>query len=92
MILTDISVIFGQTTRVLAEEQFMKRALVEKILRGLPMGMGTVDWQALLVVQVSAKRVHMRYRTPDQIEKKKRWSSNVGSIGQETGACSDVPL
>lgn len=28
-----------QTTRVLAEEQFMKRALVEKIVRGLPMGM-----------------------------------------------------
>ncbi|EJD06016.1 UEV-domain-containing protein [Fomitiporia mediterranea MF3/22] len=30
---------FLRTTRVLAEEQFMKRALVEKILRGLPMGM-----------------------------------------------------
>lgn len=28
-----------QTTRVLAEEQFMKRALIEKIVRGLPMGM-----------------------------------------------------
>ncbi|KAI5123292.1 hypothetical protein M0805_009313 [Coniferiporia weirii] len=30
---------FLRTTRVLAEEQFMKRALVEKIVRGLPMGM-----------------------------------------------------
>lgn len=28
-----------QTTRVLAEEQFMKRALVEKIQMGVPMGM-----------------------------------------------------
>ena len=27
-----------QTTRVLAEEQFMKRALIEKILAGIPMG------------------------------------------------------
>jgi hypothetical protein len=27
-----------QTTRVLAEEQFMKRALIEKILDGLPIG------------------------------------------------------
>lgn len=35
--LTDF--IVRQTTRVLAEEQFMKRALVEKIIRGLPMGM-----------------------------------------------------
>ncbi|KAL5529055.1 hypothetical protein ACEPAG_5029 [Sanghuangporus baumii] len=30
---------FLRTTRVLAEEQFLKRALIEKILRGLPMGM-----------------------------------------------------
>lgn len=29
---------FLRTTRVLAEEQFMKRALIEKILAGLPMG------------------------------------------------------
>lgn len=28
-----------QTTRVLAEEQFMKRALIEKIQEGIPMGM-----------------------------------------------------
>lgn len=27
-----------QTTRVLAEEQFMKRALIEKIQAGIPMG------------------------------------------------------
>ncbi|KZO95258.1 UEV-domain-containing protein [Calocera viscosa TUFC12733] len=30
---------FIKTTRALAEEQFMKRALVEKILNGLPMGL-----------------------------------------------------
>ncbi|KAH8099475.1 UEV domain-containing protein [Cristinia sonorae] len=29
---------FLKTTRVLAEEQFMKRALIEKILAGIPMG------------------------------------------------------
>ena len=29
---------FQQTTRVLAEEQFTKRALIEKILSGIPMG------------------------------------------------------
>lgn len=29
---------FSRTVRVLAEEQFMKRALIEKILIGLPMG------------------------------------------------------
>lgn len=28
----------AQTTRVLAEEQFMKRALIEKIQMGIPMG------------------------------------------------------
>ncbi|TCD69734.1 hypothetical protein EIP91_006501 [Steccherinum ochraceum] len=33
---------FLKTTRVLAEEQFMKRALIEKILTGLPMGS---QWQ-----------------------------------------------
>ncbi|KAF9246552.1 UEV domain-containing protein [Melanogaster broomeanus] len=30
---------FLRTTRVLAEEQFMKRALIEKIQQGIPMGM-----------------------------------------------------
>lgn len=29
----------AQTTRVLAEEQFMKRALIDKIQMGIPMGM-----------------------------------------------------
>ncbi|KAI0082701.1 UEV-domain-containing protein [Panus rudis PR-1116 ss-1] len=35
---------FLRTTRVLAEEQFIKRALIEKILNGLPMG-ETMDWR-----------------------------------------------
>lgn len=34
-----ISYSVAQTTRVLAEEQFMKRALIEKIQMGIPMGM-----------------------------------------------------
>jgi ESCRT-I complex subunit TSG101 len=33
-----------QTARVLAEEQFMKRALVEKIHSGLPMGYVAPGW------------------------------------------------
>jgi ESCRT-I complex subunit TSG101 len=31
-------------TRVLAEEQFMKRALIEKIQSGMPMGMSSSNW------------------------------------------------
>jgi len=34
-----ISPSVAQTTRVLAEEQFMKRALIEKIQVAVPMGM-----------------------------------------------------
>jgi len=35
---------FLRTTRVLAEEQFMKRALIEKIQSGMPMGMSGLNW------------------------------------------------
>lgn len=37
---------FLRSTRLLAEEQFMKRALIEKIQAGIPMGwsMGSDDW------------------------------------------------
>ncbi|CAL1704833.1 unnamed protein product [Somion occarium] len=35
---------FLRTTRALAEEQFTKRALIEKILNGIPMG-ETVEWR-----------------------------------------------
>jgi ESCRT-I complex subunit TSG101 len=33
-----LSIYLSQTTRVLAEEQFTKRALIEKIQLGIPMG------------------------------------------------------
>lgn len=36
-----ISLAVTQTTRVLAEEQFMKRALIEKIQVGMPMGISS---------------------------------------------------
>jgi len=34
---------FLRTTRVLAEEQFLKRALIEKIQSGMPMGMSSLS-------------------------------------------------
>ncbi len=39
-----LRVIQIQTTRVLAEEQFMKRALVERIQTSLPMGASVPGW------------------------------------------------
>ena len=35
-----------QTTRILAEEQFMKRALIEKIQAGIPMGDSSLQMRA----------------------------------------------